>query len=292
MSRPARLRLLAIAAAVASAVTAQAAGTPPAAPKPEAKAPAAESKPAKAAGAPAAAQRKASAAEPTAVGANLLVNPGFEHGRDPWNNMPGANWGNFDIATSPVRSGQGSARLLVQAAADSTNSAKVFGVVQEIRRDTMPGDFPDTLSGWYRVNTWDKPKTGMDLYLQAVVIIWGDPRSGKILAQGAAEKPVMNYQIRFYLAGLEKPAFVLSNAKLEFVTRAEPVVGEWVHFEIPVKEKFQQDWGVVPAGYEFIRVLFEARWDNKKTGETALADVNYDDLFLGYGKPPDSPAKH
>ena len=66
-------------------------------------------------------------------------------------------------------------------------------------------------------------------------------------------------------------------------------MGKWVHFEIPVKQKFIEDWGVVPEGFEFIRVLFEARWDNRTTGVTTAADVSYDDLFFGYGKPPDSP---
>ena len=223
------------------------------------------------------------AADPAAVGSNLLINPGFERGREGWTSMGGQNWGAFDIVDAPVRSGLHSARLPVHATLASTERAKVFGVVQEIRRDTMPGDFPDTLSGWYRVNDWKRPAVGTDVYLQVVVIIWGDPRAAKLMGSAQA---VTNYQIRFYLAGLEKPAFTLGNAKLEFVGRGEPVEDQWVHFEIPVKAKFQETWGVVPADYEFIRVLFEARWDNRPQGAEVDADVTYDDLFFGYGKAP------
>lgn len=225
-------------------------------------------------------------ADPADVGSNLLINPGFELGRDGWTSMGGQNWGAFDIVDAPVRSGLHSARLPVHATTASIERAKVYGVVQEIRRDTMPGDFPDTLSGWYRVNEWKRPAVGTDLYLQVVVIIWGDPRASKLMGREGDEKPISNYQIRFYLAGLEKPAFTLGNAKLEFVARGEPVENEWVRFEIPVKAKFQEHWGVVPADYEFIRVLFEARWDNRPPGVVVDADVTYDDLFLGYGKAP------
>ena len=110
-----------------------------------------------------------------------------------------------------------------------------------------------------------------------------------VIAEFAGQKPVSNYQIRFYLAGLVEPAFRLSNARLDFVTKGEPRQGEWVRFEIPVREKFQQLWGTIPANYEFIRILFEARWDNKQPGTAVSADVTYDDLFLGYGKSPDLP---
>lgn len=231
----------------------------------------------------------ASSGAPTATGANLLENPGFELGRQEWTTMGGENWGAFDIVDAPVHSGLHSAHLSVKAVAESPEKAKVFGVVQEIRRDTLPGDFPDVLSGWYRVNEWNKPATGADLYMQAVVIIWGDPRTSVLIGQAAGQKPVSNYQIRFYLGGLVEPAFRLSNARLDFVTRGQPTQGEWVRFEIPVKQKFQELWGTVPADYEFIRILFEARWDNKVAGTTLSADVTFDDLFFGYGKPPDSP---
>ena len=226
---------------------------------------------------------------PTATGANLLENPGFELGREAWTTMGGENWGAFDVVDVPVHSGLHSAHLAVKAVAESPEKAKVFGVVQEIRRDTLPGDFPDVVSGWYRVNEWNRPATGADLYIQAVVIIWGDPRTSALIGQPAGQKPVSNYQIRFYLAGLVEPAFRLSNARLDFVTRGQPTQGEWVRFEIPVKQKFQELWGTVPADYEFIRILFEARWDNKAAGTILSADVTYDDLFFGYGKPPDSP---
>lgn len=231
----------------------------------------------------------APAGAPTATGANVLKNPGFESGRDGWSAMGGQNWGAFDIVDAPVHGGLHSARLAVAGLPDAPEKAKVYGVVQEVRRDELPGDFPDVVSGWYRVNEWNKPATGADMYLQVVVIIWGDPRASALIGQPAGQKPITNYQIRFYLAGLVEPAFRLSNARLDFVTKGEPKQDEWVRFEIPVKEKFQQLWGTIPADYEFIRILFEARWDNKAAGTAVSADVTYDDLYFGYGKPPDSP---
>jgi hypothetical protein len=194
------------------------------------------------------------------------------------------NWGAFSIADAPVRSGKAAARLEVTAEDETRHTAaRVFGVVQEIRRDQMPGGFPDTLSGWYRVEEWEKEAEATDLYVQAVVIIWGDPRTQELVK---IDSPIENYQIRFYLAGLTEPAFTLSNARLEFVTRQPaPLKGAWVPFTIPVKAKFQEHWGVVPEGYEFIRVLFEARWDNRPPGSKVDAEVFYDDLFFGYGAP-------
>ena len=65
---------------------------------------------------------------PTATGANLLKNPGFELGRDGWTAMGGQNWGAFDIVDAPAHSGLHSARLAVVGLADAPEKAKVFGV--------------------------------------------------------------------------------------------------------------------------------------------------------------------
>ena len=220
---------------------------------------------------------------PTATPRNLLANPGFELGREPWTTMGSKPWGAFDVVDTPVHYGKHAARLLVDAPEGSTGEVKVFGVVQEIKDEATHGKFPDTLSGYYRVESWTKGDPSIDLYMQAVVIVWGDPRAARLVDPVKAATPITNYQIRFYLAGLEKPPFVLQNAHYVFVTKGPPKTGEWVPFDIPVRKAFEDLWGVVPENYEFLRVLFEGRWDNRHGTAPVHAEVYYDDLHLGYG---------
>jgi hypothetical protein len=89
-----------------------------------------------------------------------------------------------------------------------------------------------------------------------------------------------NYQVRFYLAGLEEPAFQLSNARVEILKKGPPVQGEWVHFELPVRGDFQRLWGTLPERYDHLSVLFEARWDDMPAGSSVKTDVYYDDLAV------------
>jgi hypothetical protein len=199
------------------------------------------------------------------------------------------NWAAYEVVSAPARSGRRAARLHVRAdAATGPKPAQVYGVIQE---PTSP-DFPDTLSGWYRVESWDRGGTTTDLYLQAVVIVWGDPRTPYIvnpeLKQPGASPPaksLRNYQIRYYITGLTEPPFILSNARRKFLGKGEPVLGQWVYFETDLRRDFEELWGTIPEGYEYLRVLFEARWDNRPGNAAVRADVCFDDLFFGYGKP-------
>jgi len=54
------------------------------------------------------------------------------------------------------------------------------------------------------------------------------------------------------------------------------------YFEIPLREEFERQWGGVPTGYDRLRLLFEARWDNRPAGSRIEADAYFDDLFVGY----------
>ena len=223
------------------------------------------------------------AARAGAPGLNVLLNPGFEQGPENWTRMGGQSWGAFSIVQGGVHSGSRAAQLNVLAPAGSIQpKSKVFGVVQEVRGDALPGAFPETLSGWYRVDRWSGVPAGAFLYMQAVVIAWGDPRTTK-LVPGTPD--INNYQIRFILAGTPTAPFALTNARFEFLTREAPKMGEWVFFDIPVRQKFLEDWGVVPDKFEFVRLLFEARWDGLPEGTPVDAQVTYDDLFFGYGDP-------
>jgi hypothetical protein len=228
------------------------------------------------------AERAATAAPgaATEASANLFGNPGFEGGRDGWTHLAGWYFGAFEVVDSPVRSGRRAAHLPVvwPSGKPGRQPGRVYGVVQE----PDPEHFPDTLSGWYRVETWDTAAAATQLYCQVVVIVWGDPRTPELVSPDDPDPKLQNYQIRYYLTGVTQPPFIVANARHLFVARqASPPLGQWVRFEIPVKRDFQEHWGVVPESYDFIRVMFEARWDGKPDGSGVSADVYFDDLFFG-----------
>lgn len=175
--------------------------------------------------------------------------------------------------------------MTVQSPTGRTDPAsKIFGVIAETEPALFPDPdrFPEVLSGWYFVESWKKDLPATDMYIQVVVIIWGDPRASRLVGRANPLAGKSNYQIRYYLDGLEEPPFLLRNAKVEFARKGPPRVGEWVHFTIPLQADFERLWGVVPSGYEKIDVLFEARWDNKPEGSGCDAVIYYDDLFLGW----------
>ncbi len=196
---------------------------------------------------------------------NLLINPGFEEGPEPWLTL--APESGFQVSQNRARSGKASALLHMDDPAEA-EGAKVYYLVQEIN----PEDFPDVVRGSYFVENWQKgtPKQ----YLQFVVI-----------AIGATNNPVAqteNYQLRYLLAGINGAPFEISNAKFLAFSTDEPITGQWVSFEASIKEDFQKQWGNVPEGYSKLRLLFEVRYDGKVVGDGApRADVFYDDLYAG-----------
>lgn len=213
------------------------------------------------------------------LAANLLANPGFESGADGWS-YPETSpyWGPFAVVDAPVHAGRRAAHLELRSGPGSPpDGTRVFGVTQELRA----GDVPDVVGGFYRVGSWEKGADVTHLYLQFVAIVWGDPATAALVTPENPESGIRNYQIRYYLAGVNTPPFRLRNAKLEFVTREPPRLDEWVYFEIPLRSDFERLWGRVPEDFERIHLLFEARWDNKPTGSRIHADVYFDDLFAG-----------
>jgi hypothetical protein len=213
---------------------------------------------------------------------NLLANPGFEAGREGWSYPTYSKyWKDFEIVDVGARTGRGAALLRLEREAGSRpRRTEIVGVVQELR----PEVFPERLGGWYRVERWEKDPGPTDLYLQVVVIVWDDPRIATIVQSERPVKNLRNYQVRYYLIGLEEPPFELLNARLEFFDKGAPTLGEWTHFELPLRADFERLWGVVPEGYDRLRILFEARWDNMPADASLQADVYYDDLYLDYGE--------
>lgn len=207
---------------------------------------------------------------PTPGDGNLLFNAGLEDGPDPWFGFTTAvdpdPQLHFTRTEAFAHSGKASAYLQMRDPAEAAAKARVYYLVQEVQ----PLEFPEVVSGYYRVENWKKGAVRQ--YLQFVVIAFGvDNLPGGF----------PNHQIRYPLAGIDSPPFAIGNAHFNFITRAEPVTGQWVKFETNVKADFERLWGAAPEDFEKIRILFEVRWDAKEAGSAAEADVYYDDLYLG-----------
>lgn len=194
---------------------------------------------------------------------NLFGNAGFEDGRDPWFSLKPPD---FILADDEAHSASHSALLQMRDTVDASG-ARVYYLVQEIQT----GNFPELLSGYYRVENWKKATAKQ--YLQFVVIAF-DVKN--------LPEAFPNHQIRYPLAGIAAQPFPIGNAKFVFVSKDEPVQGEWVRFERNIKEDFERLWGAAPEGFSKLRILFEVRYDDKMAGDGAPeADVYYDDLYIG-----------
>ena len=113
-------------------------------------------------------------------------------------------------------------------------------------------------------------------YLQFVIIAH-DPQNFDL-------SKVSNYQLRYIIAGVNVPPLEIGNAEYVFLSREDPVIGEWTHFSANVREDFQRLWGVVPEDFSKLALFFEVRWDGKTAGSGApRADVYWDDLYIGDG---------
>lgn len=198
--------------------------------------------------------------------ANLFDNSSFEKGEEPWISLTTPAWGTpFHVSDAGAHTGKQSAALDMRATAEV--GTKVFGVVQEVE----PEEFPELISGYYRVGQWTRGTVVQ--YIQFVVIAIGSTN---------APGTFPNHQIRYILAGIDQPPFAISNAKFIFVGTEEPAPDGWVYFERNVRQDFIDQWGAVPEGFTSIRVLFEVRYDSKDSGNMEpTADVFYDDLYLG-----------
>jgi hypothetical protein len=199
--------------------------------------------------------------EPPAGGANLFGNPGLEEGTKYWFALDQQT-----LQTSTVaHSGQASAYLQMRDPPEATGP-KVYYLIQEID----PAEFPEFISGYYRVDNW---KRGAEKqYLQFAVIAFNPTNLGN-------QYP--NYQMRYPLAGISEEPFDIVNAYFNFLSREDPRQGEWVYFEANIKQDFEKYWTAAPEGYSKIRILFEVRYDDKGAGNAAEADVYYDDLYIG-----------
>ena len=201
--------------------------------------------------------------EPEPAG-NLLGNPGFEDGADPWFSLKPPN---FTVSIKDVAHSGSASALLRMRAQPEDEGTKVFYLVQEVN----PGEFLELISGYYRVDHWVRGTKKQ--YLQFVVIVFG---------ADDLSPPFLNHQIRYLLAGIENEPFAIGNARFVLLGKEDPAPGQWVSFRRNLRQDFQQLWGAVPERFENIRLLFEVRYDDKAAGEGPIeADVYYDDLYMG-----------
>ncbi len=201
-----------------------------------------------------------------AAGTNLLQNSSLEAGSEPWYSLVADS--GFAVTDTRSLTGSHSALESMRDSVDAIGSGPTNSKVYYLIQDISPNEFPDVVRGNYLVENWVKGTRWQ--YLQFVIIVFAPDQS--------------NYQIRYPLAGIDSEPFPIGNAKFRFVSKEEPLEGEWVPFQLDVKEDFEELWGAVPKGFEKLRLLFEVRWDfgNEATGPRS-ADIFYDDLYAGPG---------
>ncbi|RME07327.1 MAG: hypothetical protein D6812_00360, partial [Deltaproteobacteria bacterium] len=162
---------------------------------------------------------------------NWLIDPDFEGGGRGWFVLPNRGWHPFTIRRGRAFSGEASAHLSL-AVVSGRGETAIFGLVQEIER---PHTLPDRVSGHYYVERWERGTRWQ--YLQFVVIAF--------LPGGG------NRQIRYILAGIERPPFRLRNARFCFVARqSAPPLHRWVSFSRDLREDWRRYWGEIPPQIE------------------------------------------
>jgi hypothetical protein len=217
--------------------------------------------------------------EPTPGGdGNEFENGSFEEGREPWfaliNDSDDNAWvKDFTVSQTQAHSGTSSAFVELDSADEGPLAARRYGVVQEV----VPDEFPEVITGCYYVEAWEQGTPRQ--YAQVAVIVF-EPENVPPDVLIAAN----NIQMRYVLFGVESPPIRVDNAKFVMTGRGEPVTGEWVCFELDLRNDFQELWGLVPEGYQKVRVLFEVNWDERDASDPpAIGDVYYDDLYIGPG---------
>jgi hypothetical protein len=194
---------------------------------------------------------------------NVLANPGFEDGADPW--YAGApDWQPFTVNNARPRSGALSLELDLRGDEQAPGAA-IAGATQRLQGDA----FAEFISGYYYVDDW-QPAQGFQ-YLDVVITINGGNHP-----DGAAV-----HELHLLLAGAPEEPASLTSGQSVFLSRDEPAVGEWVYFSYPVLEAIRTHLGWDPIGWESIDVALTVRYDQKTPGAAAAATVYYDDLYFG-----------
>lgn len=202
---------------------------------------------------------------------DLLTNSSFEEGREPWFSLDQADkpyWNKFIISEKVVHNGKRSAYLKLRSS-NYDHKLRIVGAVQEFK---SLDSFPKRLSGWYRIENWVQGTAKQ--YLQVVVTVEG--------AKNIQLPDKVPVQLSYVLTGIKsKPTFFM-NRKFDFTESKKLKENHWIYFNKDLHADFIKHWGVVPEPVDKIRVLFEARFDDRLPDEQQVyADVYYDDLYFG-----------
>lgn len=225
--------------------------------------------------------------------AAALSDPGFEEGGEAWGYVGEYKLGLFRVSEAYAHSGTHSGHLFLDSrAVPPLMTVRAASGVQEL----APEAFPETLSGWYRVEKWqaEAPETG--LFVNILVYVMGDPRTMEIVRPddpNAGPPPAQypGYAVSYRLAGdlsatqelVEAQEESWGNVGTRDLGVGAPRAGEWVRFELPLRADFEEIWGVVPSGYGSLRIILQTLWMDRPAGSEVMADVYFDDLELTVG---------
>ncbi len=205
---------------------------------------------------------------PTQSGAssNILVNPGFEEGGPPWipSTIPPSDAPPVSLSDDRPHGGDRSAELKLDAATGEGGTRAVSSV-----QGTAPAEFPEFVSGFYRITDWQPRATFQYVYF-TVTVHGGD------FGNGAPA-----HEIRFVIGAAIEPSLE-PDVQYVFLSRNPPALGRWTYFSYPVRQAFADRFQHVPARWTSVDIGIGVRLDGRDVQDApASADVQYDDLYAG-----------
>ena len=216
---------------------------------------------------------------PTAVPANvnILVNAGFEAGPEPWVASSGADFQSAPVVISDVAPHGGKHALELKLAGGGAEGDTQAGVVTQA---TNPHEFPEFVSGFYRVDDW-QPRAQFRYLYVSVTVAGGDFPGGARF-----------HELRILVGAPTEPP-LLPNLTFAFLRRDPPVLHHWTYFGFPLKTTFQSHFAYLPPHWDAIYITVGVRSDLSDASRTSgSADVVFDDLYAGTqadnpNRPPD-----
>jgi hypothetical protein len=205
---------------------------------------------------------------PTAApsNANLLANPGFEAGGEPWR-VTGVR--GLERAPLPFTDGApyiGARSMELKVVGGETDQGTKATVAAQ---SVDPQAFPEFVSGFYRVDDWQPTARFVYLYF-SITVHGGDFTDGapthelRVIIGAPVEPP-------------QEPQVVYA-----FLSRAAPVLHRWTYVGFPVKSAFQAHVGQMPSRWDGIDIGMAVRFDGRDTHDPPVsAAVSFDDLYAG-----------
>lgn len=220
---------------------------------------------------------------------NLLTDPGFEDGGQTWFWFEGSKaWpGPFEVVslndTVPehVRSGQHALKTLA-GPTNRSHPTTVAGAIQNLTADELDGELPETLSGHYRVATWEPGNARA--YVQVVISLYPPSDGTGTPCPFPASLQTAPCQIAYPLTGIDQAPFVMANRQFVPLGQGTPMMDQWVEFEASPSEDFEELWDARPENVSELWVYLETRYEypeDVEEREPVELEVYWDDVFLG-----------